>query len=260
MSSYKEKKETAVKYKWISIVFLCLDFFITYQKPWFTISEKLLAYLNIGDGILSSFDVQNYMSESLQKIYNCLRNGQFTLWEFQKFWSILADYASFEKDGKVLFYFVQAFQYIIIAFFVVMVLEILFHILDINFEGWLIFCDLLLIPTVFYFFGLTYTSLEEKIGESVIGFTPYFFSAVILPFIATVLWGKYLGMKKELQQISQAGVSHESMGTPAAEAVDAQKIKKEGKYCPQCGRFMEKCGKYCGYCGQLLEIKDENTK
>lgn len=260
MSSYKEKKETAVKYKWISIVFLCLDFFITYQKPWFTVSEKLLAYLNIGDSFLSSFDVQKYMSESLQKIYNCLINGKFTLWEFQRTLSFLADYASDEEYEKTAFYLVQAFQYIIIAFLCVMVLEIILHILDINFSGWLILCDLLLIPAVFFFFGMVCASLEEEIGEGGIGLTPYFFIAVILPFIATVLWGKYLGMKKELQKLSYAGVSYESMGTPAAEAVNAQETKKEGKYCPQCGRFMEKCGKYCGYCGQLLEIKDENTK
>lgn len=184
-------------YKFVPIGLVLVDLFMLFKCAFFELSEKLISYFQIGGKVIGF--LENFISGSLSETLSSMSQGSITLLEFQKIYKALGDYAYIEEDGEYISLIVQTFYWCIVLFVIAAVIEMILHMVNSKIQG--IWCVMNVILTIYVlsFWAYTIDIFKEDFGISSVRFTPWAICVLIIPFIETIIWHKYISISKKIK-------------------------------------------------------------
>jgi hypothetical protein len=183
-------------YKWGSVSLILLDILMLWKGAFFSVSAKITETLQMGKNIEEFYifgltiDGSAFESGMLHEVIESLSRGKITLFEFQKIYSVLYDFAistSSSSGNSAIqivtnYYIIQVLYLVMLLFSIIGIVEALRHFMDDKLNCiWLISDLWLLCATMgFYLRGGIYYII-----------TPIGIAIMVIPIIETLLWNEY---------------------------------------------------------------------
>ncbi len=225
------------RWKHGSVTLLVLDLIMLFKCSFFKFSEEIISYIEFANKWLSFLWEDE--SDSTIAIANNLLEGRLTLPQLPKIFRGMESLIASGEEKRNFDYMVTFFEWVLILFVILVIVEIVLHVIDAKFCVGSIYMEMALLACTSYYFYFMHRVLAKNMGFWAIRFTVPALITVILPFVSRYLWKRYC------EGVSDEKALHKK-----------RKIIKAKKYCPMCGKEYQGKPGFCKQCG----CKFENNK